>query len=169
VKNQLGRKKETAEQIALSLAPRTVAEIAYLAGFVDADGCIAVYEYVVRRTGWHQVSFMLHAANTDLRPLNWIRERFGGAITRRGGVRVVTHRENYCWYAMNARAAAIMQLIRPHMRVKGEQVDLALRFRETYGCSRDPVTGRNNAVPTHVRERRVVLLAEIKALKRRAS
>jgi hypothetical protein len=164
-------KKETQEQIDSHLAQRTVSELAYLAGFVDGEGCIAIYENKTRN-GYFQVRFSLQASNTDLRPLRWIASKFGGKVTRRGGKRSqdCQRREAYAWYVMNKRAATIMQLIRPYVHVKGEQIDLALQFRGTYGpWFKDPATGRSGCVPDDVRARRLVLLAEIKSLKRRAA
>ena len=166
---QKGRRKETQDQIDASLADRTPQEWAFLAGFIDGEGCIAVYENK-GRSGYMQVSFSIRAANCDPRIIEWLKDRFGGGTTKRGGARAGSGRwrEAYTWYALNRRAATIMRAIRPYTVIKGEQIDLALKFRETYGAARDPVTGRNGSVPTHVRAARAVLLADIKALKHRS-
>lgn len=136
-------------------------DIAYAAGLLDGEGCVAVYEYATKR-GYQQVRFDVQISNTDSRPLLWLQATFGGRISRRGGVRRGVRRECYYWHLMNAKAAEFLKLVRPFCKIKGEQIDAAIEFRTTY------INRHGDYVTPEARTKRSALIAEIAALKRRA-
>ena len=109
------------------------AELAYLAGIIDGEGCIGVYRsgwrYAGRRTPRHALT--LKVTNTDPRMLLWIMERFGGTV-RPTGEKRPRHRESWVWQMGSARMAAnILVAVFPYLVIKREQAVLALGFVAT--------------------------------------
>jgi hypothetical protein len=135
--------------------------IAYAAGLLDGEGCIAVYEYPTK-LGFQQVRFDVQISNTDTRPLIWMRDTFGGSLSRRGGIKRANCRECYYWHIMNAKAAEFLKMVRPFCKIKSEQIDAALEFRTTYA----PQTGVPHS--QEVRAKRRQIIGEIASLKRRS-
>ncbi|MFY4731335.1 hypothetical protein [Nitrospira sp. BLG_2] len=147
------------EEISEKISSLSVAELAYAAGLFDGEGCVATYTKKNRV----QFSYAANIANTDYRVLAWLLDKFGGKVTKRGGVRASNqrHKECYVWYVMNGRAAAFMAAVRPYTVIKSEQIDLALELRTT--CRFDL---RGQVIPPDVLERRRDIMQRIKAKKR---
>lgn len=100
-------------------------ELAYLAGFVDGEGSIAVG--VNRRKGkrvWY-LRFSVHQVAP--RPLQRLQARFGGSIRR--NERTGNQRSIYEWVAANQIAASAITALRPYLDVKAEEADVALEFQ----------------------------------------
>jgi len=103
--------------------------LAWLAGFVDGEGCITVLRGRTPK-GNPRYDPYLTIANTDRPVLDAIAATLGHggvyATTRRG----LPHwRQGWAYMTHGARALALVGLLRPHLRVKGAQADLLLTFR----------------------------------------
>jgi hypothetical protein len=101
-------------------------ELAYLAGFLDGEGSIAVglNKGPGGRRRWY-LRLTCHQVNPE--PLKLLKERFGGAILRTE--RTGTQRTIYEWIAGNKIAADAIAALRPHLIVKAAEADVALRFQ----------------------------------------
>ena len=108
--------------------PLTVAEAAWIAGFIDGEGTIAIYH----RLGKHEHGFhpRVSVANTDMRAINRLVELIGaGYRTTRD--RNPRHKIGHQWQTTNmAVIRALLAAIRPHLILKGEQADLVLEYIE---------------------------------------
>lgn len=121
----------------------TPLDAAYLAGLFDGEGCItSILTFRTCRANKglsrRALSVVTSLANTDLPVIEWASSTTGvGRIQRAGGA----HRKKPCWRhvvtAMQPIESMLLQL-RPYMRVKTHQADLALAFLR----SRQRRTGR---------------------------
>lgn len=97
----------------------TDVDIAYLAGLVDGEGCLAVR---TRIDGYINVS--LEVVGTDRRPLDWAAERFGGTVGHLQERRP-NRRQPYHWRITKvAHLAEVARLIRPYLKVKRAEASL---------------------------------------------
>ena len=110
--------------------PPSPAEVAYVAGFLDGEGSIVIRrarKIPGRRTG---IDFRLQIqfAQNDIRPLKLIEETFGGK-TYACKPRKPTHAP-YFQLSLQSRMGCqrLLEATRPHLLVKKEQAELALRF-----------------------------------------
>lgn len=104
---------------------------AYAAGLFDGEGCVQLY-YRQSRHARHALNTALSVSGVDLRPLNWLRERWGGTITIYDGSRE-NRRAVGRWIIYSEQADRFAHDIRPFLLVKLEQVDLWLEARALMG------------------------------------
>ena len=131
--------------------PLSPAEAAYIAGFIDGEGCISFY----RRQ--HSVNVKLIACNCKRAALDWIAETTGiGSVTKhtKGSAK---HAASYYWQLNTKAAGDLLRHIRPYLKIKGDQADLAI---EAYRLHEN----KTFADSPEVRER---FLNEIRALNKR--
>lgn len=109
-------------------------DAAYLAGLIDGEGCISVTRTATNaaakgcRRGFAYRSSM--AMNlTDLNLLTWAKEVTGvGKISPR---KVSGNRRSaWCWAVWSKEASALVQAIRPYLKLKGPQADNLIRFQD---------------------------------------
>lgn len=98
------------------------ADVAYLAGFFDGEGCIIVHKN--GRTYWFSIS----ASQINPEPLKRLSEYFGGRIFRdssRPGLR-----SRHLWRLTSLRALAALEAMLPFLTVKRDEAVLAVQFQE---------------------------------------
>jgi hypothetical protein len=109
-------------------------DIAYLAGFFDGEGSVTINH--VKRTDrtvsgrYKNDSYTLQVVigNTDPTVPNWAQSMFGGYVIVREP-RSIAHRPSFSWLISNYWAMRFLETIRPYIRMKGDVVDLAIRFQ----------------------------------------
>lgn len=99
---------------------------AYLAAFLEADGCITVRESGDSGRLYVRMSI----TQRTKAPLGWIKETFGGRLDRRTRTSAATFREgtSYRWTAESGLATYLLPNMRPYMKVKTQVADLALEL-----------------------------------------
>lgn len=97
--------------------------LAYLAGLIDADGCITIQGTGLRAN----LVPVVHVSNTDVELLQWLLATFGGhlSLIRQGNDR---HRAFGRWNIRGQLAVDLLAKLRPHLRVKRHQAWLAQEF-----------------------------------------
>lgn len=96
-------------------------DAAWIAGFFDGEGSV---------TGSNirgdQSALMINLSQSDVTQLVRIESIFGGFIVmRRGGFsNSLVHQ----WFLCGRKAKPFLEAIRPYIRIKKEQMDLALQF-----------------------------------------
>ena len=116
-----------------------IAELAWLAGFFDGEGCIAVCDSwrkcKDRKTDRYSTTILLTVRQCDPAPLNKIAE-----ITEVGrvGDRKIklkpNWRKQYQWQVGgNKQVRSILEAIRPYTVQKSQQIDIALELLSTFG------------------------------------
>jgi hypothetical protein len=108
-----------------------VTEIAYLAGMLDADGCISISKAKPDRIGLYNPRYVLtvNVTNADEDLMRWLVERFGGNYKHRQRVSE-RHRQTFNWWFNNGKALNLLRLVRPYLRVKVRQTDHGIAFLE---------------------------------------
>jgi hypothetical protein len=100
--------------------------VAWAAGFIDGEGCIAIVRR--QRVGEHAYySLQISVSQRDKAPLLFLQHLFGGQIIQTRPSRGLPQ-----WkYALHTRAAyqALVEL-RPRLLLKRAQADVAMRFQE---------------------------------------
>lgn len=110
----------------------TTAEVGYLAGLVDGEGCISILRMQMKRGKRTYLHFALQIriANTQIRLVEWIRDRVGGKLYAQTYVTRIrgNRKQAWHWHLGGYEASAFLRLVRPYLVIKGDQVDLALEF-----------------------------------------
>ena len=106
--------------------------LAYLAGFIDGEGSIAM----MRRRGYTRKTdgqtfdywfLKLLCVNANPTVIHILQERFGkGQLYHYEN----GHRGFYQWYVKGPTATAALKALLPHLRLKGEQAKLAVEFAD---------------------------------------
>lgn len=104
----------------------------WAAGFMDAEGYITVvktHSAKAKRNGWNPTWFALASASqVDPRPLQWLQQRWGGAIRHKEG-RGQNDREAWEWTVAGQQAYPFLEGILPFLKAKDTQARNALRLR----------------------------------------
>jgi hypothetical protein len=95
-------------------------DAAYLAGFIDGEGSIMI---VPRFTTF---STTLQASNTNRNVLDWIASTTGVGGVFAGRKASGPNRATWQWICHGDGAETVLRQIRPHIKVKAEQADLAI-------------------------------------------
>lgn len=120
-------------------------DAAYLAGFIDGEGTIML---IVRAN--KSVGVLLTVANTKAAAITWIMEVTGVGRLHSRPRRSAKHAPTFWWQASSEAAESILEQIRPYLKIKSEQADLALEFQ---GNLRDPKFKANRDLQSEYRER----------------
>ena len=113
---------------------KTNLDLAYAAGFIDADGFIAINRYCPRKKSIREWEYNLRigAVNTHKDILNWFELKFGGFVCARKVADPLKHNISYAWYVDSKHAEEVLKAICPYLKRKRLQAEIALEYRETY-------------------------------------
>lgn len=101
------------------------AELAYLAGFFDGEGCVSIIHTPAR--GEHYYEVRVSANQVDPAPLYVMQRRFGGRLvplSTPDGLR-----QQYGWIVSGPRGSDALSAMLPHLIVKRTQAVLAIQFQ----------------------------------------
>jgi len=106
----------------------------YLAGFIDAEGCLAIAKVRDRSTNRPRYSGRISVSNTDRRVLDGIREIYGGIFVNRPPPRASwKHLYQVVW--TGGMVGELLSKVGPYLRIKQPQVvvmtDLLLHMMNT--------------------------------------
>ncbi len=106
-------------------------DLAYVAGIFDGEGCVLIYKvprHNQKRGGiQHRLKISIANTNTDL--MSWLKENFGGNIVVAD--RREQYRKFYHWQLSGVSAAEFIKRLLPYLKIKQQQVKLAISFQET--------------------------------------
>lgn len=97
-------------------------DIAYVAGQVDADGCISMYMHKENYVHIH-----VQISSQDAEMLDWVIERFGGYR------HVNNKKAPACWIWNPSDKWEFLRTILPYLKTKKVQAELALEYRAWSG------------------------------------
>ena len=111
---------------------------AYAAGFFDGEGCIVVSVSTGKSRGYGYqtwMSLIVSVHQLDQRPLMALQAAYGGSIVRGKGSGEwrKSKAATYKWRLHNMDALDFLAKIRPHLILKAEEADLALKWRKFTG------------------------------------
>ena len=117
-------------------------ELAWMAGFVDGEGCIMLGYSHNEKTGNYNFRRRVNIVNTNRDILKIFQDNFGGSIREQKHMR--KHFPNakpiYSWVCDAKQGAYFIGLIKPYLKVKACQADLYLQY--DYWLNNFPVYGR---------------------------
>lgn len=99
--------------------------LAYIAGFIDADGSISIVTVAKTKKHTTQIS----ACNCNKAPINMLKKRFGGKIRERTW-KNKKWKKNYEWKLTALKAAHVIRQILPYLTVKKTQAEIVLKAQE---------------------------------------
>ena len=106
-----------------------VTELAYLAGMIDADGCVFLGVQKSNRSFELQVC----VAQADEEVPEWIYNRFGGQIyLRQPSKASYGQNPQFAWTITGRKAIRLLKKILPYMVLKKPQAELAIEYEITY-------------------------------------
>jgi hypothetical protein len=132
-----------------------LAERAYIAGIVDGEGTITLTRK--HRNNIHSPEITV--ANTDLRLLEWLKERLGGLIKKKVR-KLPQHSQAYTWIITNNRAIGVMNEIQEFLIIKRKHSELITKNYKA--C-----TPRNGKYTKDLLSKKMELVAQIKKLNSR--
>jgi hypothetical protein len=137
----------------------------YFAGFFDGEGSIGIYRnsrhHQPGRTLRVQVTQNVSREATEL--LEEAQRRWGGALT----IMNRTHaRPAWMWQVSASKGVRALREIRPWLRVKAEQADIALAYWDERTFMRRAANGQFLPLSETVRQQGATAEAALKALKR---
>lgn len=109
----------------------SVEDLAYAAGIIDGEGYIGitVLEKDKRRSGRSPAfQLVVNVGMADPEVVFWLREQFAGNVHSYAPGKYGTKRGVHHWRLTGRRAAAFCSLIRPYLKLKFGQADLALAY-----------------------------------------
>ncbi len=98
-------------------------ELAYFAGLFDGEGCV---NFTKCRAG-HIIR--ISVTNTNIEIIKHLQNRFGGHIQLLS-LRKDNWKQGFSWNIANSRAIEFLKSIRPWLRIKDAQADLAVVWAE---------------------------------------
>lgn len=106
-------------------------DLAYIAGFLDSDGCITVSWGRTTKAG-HRISVPLVSFyNRDLKTLEWIKSIFGGRIYDKPRVERQSIARQLMLRSQNGEVLNCLKSVRPYLRIKHEQADCVIELIES--------------------------------------
>jgi len=105
-----------------------VADAAYLAGFTDGEGCIGIYvsgPSHQRQRATLRIQIKQNDVGTAKETMDFLTALFGG---RRGQVITYTGKQHLSWTASGDACARFLNAVRPYLRLKREQADVAVAW-----------------------------------------
>ena len=101
------------------------ADLAYLAGIIDGEGCIRIRR---RRRGsyWCYYSY-IRVAMTNQSVLMLLQYHLGGYVGKQ--TKLPSHRKEQYYWGIECRAAIIaLQKLLPYLKIKKAEAELAIKF-----------------------------------------
>lgn len=138
----------------------TDTELAYLAGFVDGEGTIAIYnldEAHYRKE--INIHYVLQIVNTNREAIDWVNKKFGGSI-RAWKIEKPWHKQRFACMFGRRRAAYIIEKILPYLIIKKKQAEIFLECGKT-------IYFHGEVLKKDAIDKRMKLVAEMKELNKR--
>ena len=104
-------------------------ELAYLAGLMDADGCLALFKYPGRNRGRFAVEVFVAIKQTQREALDLLASQFGGLVrltkpSTPGG------KPLYYWKRSGQHAATVAQALLPFLLLKRRQAEIVIAVQQ---------------------------------------
>ena len=116
-------------------ADLTIAERAFLAGFLDGDGCISITKQNRKDTPTPEYSLSVIFTQAQREMLERWRQRtgYGRVYHCRSTGQIKATKPMYHWRITAKQAERILCLMIPYLDIKHAQAETALEFRKTFG------------------------------------
>lgn len=144
-------------------------EAAYIAGFLDGEGCFQIRHQPSKRD--RQIcstvaTVSVSQAEPRTAVLYWLRDLFGGCVTSHGNeLRNPMHNKAMSWSVTGPSAVIVCTTVLPHLRLKRRHAELIIEHQATKAATR--IGGRKGIsrsalrVPPEVMLMRIAHIEEI--------
>ncbi len=144
----------------------TPADLSYIAGFTDGEGCISICRLANKNApGGFQYSSEVGISNSDKSVIEWIGSVLPGSV----GPHCVSdrigknRREMWRYRRTGIKAQEFCELLLPYLKIKGPQARVLIEFQKTVRHG-----GKHN-LTKYVVEHRRRLRSDIRILNRRGA
>ena len=135
-----------------------MADMSYLAGFFDGEGCITTFRnHVKRHPGEFSYCLKMNVSNTNLEVLKIFEAAFGGGIFTKKPKE--GFKQAYVWQINGVAAKEVLKQLLPHLVVKKAEAELALQFP-----IREKAMG-NNSLSKEIRNLQASICEQLWAIK----
>ncbi len=163
-------KLETLEEALAAIPKLPNLDYAWMAGFVEADGCISVMKSGGRnseRSPMTRFGMALLVNQKDPRPIHMFVKAFGGRVRTTTKKHKSGPKRYFVWALRANQAYAALTHLLPYLKVKREQALVAMSLQESVNTWRGGF-GRYAVRPEHVIEERRLLYFQCKHLNSQA-
>lgn len=110
---------------------QTIEKLAYLAGFVDGEGCVGIKKCAKQNVsrGYSYSTFII-VKNTRKAPLYLLQEIFGGNVSPDAMRSNPNHSSCWAWQRNGPITVGILKALLPYLIIKKPQAELAIDFQE---------------------------------------
>lgn len=124
--------KVTQAEFEARIATATEIDWARLAAYIDGEGTIMIAKTNIK-TGLKNPQYVLTliVANTDLRLIHWLNEKFTGQsyFSHSESQRKWSKKTCYSWRLSEKRAAIVLERCLPYFIMKRQQAEIGLAYR----------------------------------------
>ena len=100
-------------------------EKGYIAGIIDGEGCIGIYKR--RNRGYF---IQLTITNTHKTTMKWLSAKLHANALRHLSDQRPRNKQIFSITVDRIRAAKILEIVKPYLKIKQAQADLALNFKQ---------------------------------------
>ena len=130
-----------------------VDNIAYIAGFIDGEGCVSAYVYGDRLDGRAHFFTRITVSNTNKDVLDFCREVLGcGKVTLVKRARVGNEKDGYVLrICKRSEVKMALSILKPYLVVKRDVADLVLKLIESKPYAKNYFTAQDLALVEEIR------------------
>ena len=114
----------------MKVVEHTKEDLAWLAGFVDGEGSISIRKASApsRIRTSHQL--FMSITNTNIECLRYIHTKYGGSLYHHDKSIRTNQKASMRWVVRGWEAIRMIELIRPFLKIKQLQADIALEYKK---------------------------------------
>src|SRR3990167_8103103 len=144
-------------------------DLAYIAGLFDGEGSISL-----AKLGHHiwskrsDFSLLIRIHNTRKDVLNWVAQVAGGKVYTASNHPPNGFNKVYQWLITGPTGVALLIKLKPFIKIKNRQIDIAIAFQQTkerVGAKRQ----FRHGVPTEITQKRLALYEQLKITNRKGT
>lgn len=117
----------------------TIAQLAYLAGLIDGEGCFIIGAYAKNpKTGTPHFHTTIQLSSVDECVIDWLVENFGGKKSFYTAKQTPknSRRAVFRWTIWSDHVKHVCQVILPYLVIKKNQAEIMIQMRDTFEKTR---------------------------------
>lgn len=128
-----GRRRSCSYGMGRKCAELKTEDAAYVAGYLDGEGCLGVYRRPAKPRGRPTYSVQIAVCTTDPLILDWLRDVTGcGSVSKPHFGNTSRHRPSYRWSLASEAAVTLASQILPYLHTKREQAELLIETHRAF-------------------------------------
>lgn len=151
-----------------NLTEYTIAQLAYLAGIIDGEGCIYIGNFSSnKKTGTKNYQTMMEVTNTEKGLIDWLFNNFGGRVSMYTAKQTPANSRKpvYRWIVSGELLTHLCPRILPYLTIKIRQCEIMIEMRKTFlGTGAKKGTQGSATVPKDILDIRQSFFNEMRSL-----